>query len=195
MSCALSFAAILALAALTVVLTRVLTPRGLRWSLPALSLAALLPMPGLAAEVAGATAVDLTPLVQAVVAAAAGTVPALATALYALLRSHLKRRFGLELDARSREVVLDAAERWADWGEAMAKRHLNANRLTVDVHSGLLAQAVNGFTAAVPDGLAQLGVTREGAERMLLNRLAARGVLPPDGLPAVPALAASRPQA
>lgn len=153
----------------------------------------LLAWPALAAD-AGGTTVNLAPLSDVLIGAAASLLSGIVTIAALWVRHYLKARLGIELDASTREYVQDAADRAADLVQAKMKALLNGpigakSALTVDVHHALLADAVDMLVEQVPDGLTRLGLGTDNVRHMLMTRLAARGYLPPeDGVPAGAAL-------
>lgn len=186
---ATAFFVFLLLTALLVLVTRGAT-RQQRIGLYAFVLS-LLSGTALAADgAAGSTSVDFAPLVQILVGTAATVLSGVVTIGALWVRHYLKARFGIELDAQARSYVQDAADRAAGLVKAQLERHVAGGGLTVDVHNAALAGAVDLLVEQVPDGLTRLGLTSTNVRQMLLTRLAAHGILPPDAAPSGTGLAA-----
>lgn len=108
------------------------------------------------------TTVDLTPILQPVVAAVLSAVGAVA--IWALKR--LADRWGLDIRQGTWDEIEDTIQWAVTRAEKRAKR-AGKDLASVDVQSEILADTLDYVVGHVPDALQRLGVTRKVLEEMV----------------------------
>ncbi|NYZ17050.1 hypothetical protein HL658_31290 [Azospirillum sp. RWY-5-1] len=164
-----------------------------------LSVAGMLAVGGAAALAADLSVAPPSPW-SGVLETAVGSLAAIASAtilaVFELARRQLKARLGVALDDQAREYVQDAADRFAAFAHARlsALAGLPAPSpvglppgtapgasAAPALYDSVVDEMVDAMVEQVPDGLSRLGVDAAGVRRMLMVRLAARGILPEGG--------------
>ena len=128
---------------------------------------ALHPSPAAAADGGAGTTVDLSPVLDAVIAAAVGVL----TALAAWLARRVARWLGQSEDSEVRAYLETALVSAIDYAQDLA---LDAGRdlQAVETRSAVLADAAAYLAQHVPDALARFKLDAAGTERLLRSRLA-----------------------
>lgn len=130
-------------------------------------------------DAAAVTTIDLSGLVQALVSGAATVLTGLGSWALLALRTYIRHKTGIEIDAATRAYLDHALNNAVSWGAARAERALiGKDGVTdIDLHNATVAAAAQYALDRVPDALAHFGVTPAALETMIEARLAT--LLPP----------------
>lgn len=112
---------------------------------------------------------------------------AVLTVLGGWLFAMIKRKFGLDIDAKNRDALHSAAVTGINL--ALAKLGTKLQGTSVDVHSAVIASAIQWVEKSVPDALSHFGVTPATLDDLVVSKLTQ--VLGSDGTATAPAASAS----
>lgn len=135
----------------------------------ALAACAIVAAPSIAQEVATATKVDVTPVVDTMLGYVSAGVSALLAVVIGFVCARLYAFLGINIEARHREALHSALMTGVNAGLAKVSDLIGGK--AVDVKSSAVAEAVNYVLGAVPDAVRFFGLTEAKLTDMVTAKL------------------------
>lgn len=123
---------------------------------------------------AASSTVSLSPIIGTITTLLSVVITGIGGVALKIFYAFLKDKAGIELDAQVRAYLDQALTNAVSYGKLKVEGIVDANTAAVDVHSEVVAQALDYITAQVPDALAHFGIDDDGLKRLIEARLLPR---------------------